>query len=104
MADVEPAAVAPRTAVLVVDDGTAIAYHRWEPDAGVDPDPVPVVLQHGFSSHTLVEWADHGTVAALTAAGRVAPSARPSRCHRRGGSARQPPGDGRRTGSARRRP
>jgi pimeloyl-ACP methyl ester carboxylesterase len=71
MADVEPAAVAPRTAVLVVDDGTAIAYHRWEPDAGVDPDPVPVVLQHGFSSHTLVEWADHGTVAALTAAGRV---------------------------------
>ncbi|MFE9747121.1 alpha/beta fold hydrolase [Saccharothrix saharensis] len=70
--DVEPAAVlAPRTAVVVVDDGTAISYHRWEPDAGVDPDPVPVVLQHGFSSHTQVEWADHGTVAALTAAGRV---------------------------------
>lgn len=69
--EVEPTAVAPRTAVLVVDDGTAIAYHCWEPDAGVDPDPVPVVLQHGFSSNTLAEWADHGTVAALTAAGRA---------------------------------
>ncbi|MFJ6674755.1 alpha/beta fold hydrolase [Actinosynnema sp. NPDC091369] len=57
--------------MLVVDDGTEIAYHRWQPDAGAEPDPVPVVLQHGFSSNTLVEWARHGTVAALTAAGRA---------------------------------
>lgn len=63
-------AVAPRTATLVVDDGTVIAYHCWEPDAGVEPDPVPVVLQHGFSAHAVVEWAGPGTVAALTAAGR----------------------------------
>ncbi|MFT7835839.1 alpha/beta fold hydrolase [Saccharothrix sp. BKS2] len=61
---------APRTSVLVVDDGTEVAHHHWEPDAGVDPDPVPVVLHHGFSAHTLVEWAGRGTVAALTAAGR----------------------------------
>jgi pimeloyl-ACP methyl ester carboxylesterase len=65
-----PAAVAPRTSVLVVDDGTPIAYHCWEPDTGIEPDPVPVVLQHGFSANTSVESAVHGTVAALTAAGR----------------------------------
>ncbi|MFD7660716.1 alpha/beta fold hydrolase, partial [Actinosynnema sp. NPDC059797] len=64
-------AAAPRTSVLVVDDGTEVAHHRWEPDAGVRPDPVPVVLQHGFSANTLVEWAGRGTVAALTAAGRA---------------------------------
>ncbi|MEV8436050.1 alpha/beta fold hydrolase [Actinosynnema sp. NPDC051121] len=69
-AEVGPVAGAPQTSVLVVDDGTAIAYHRWEPDAGVEPDPVPVVLQHGFSANTSVGWAVHGTVAALTAAGR----------------------------------
>lgn len=68
MAD-SPAA-APRTSTLVVDDGTEIAYHRWEPDAGVEPNPVPVVLQHGFTANTQVDWAAHGTVAALTAAGR----------------------------------
>ncbi|QQQ74253.1 alpha/beta fold hydrolase [Saccharothrix sp. 6-C] len=70
MAD-SPAGVAPRTSTLVVDDGTAIAYHRWEPDPGVDPHPVPVVLQHGFAADTSVEWAGRGTVAALTAAGRA---------------------------------
>ncbi|MCE6996237.1 alpha/beta hydrolase [Saccharothrix sp. S26] len=63
-------AVASRTSALVVDDGTRIAFHLWEPAAGVKPDPVPVVLQHGFSAHTLVEWADSGMVAALTAVGR----------------------------------
>ncbi|NUT51793.1 MAG: alpha/beta fold hydrolase [Saccharothrix sp.] len=56
---------------LVVDDGAVIAYHRWEPDAGVEAHPVPVVLQHGFCANTLVEWVGHGTVAALTAAGRA---------------------------------
>ncbi|XVS62255.1 alpha/beta fold hydrolase [Actinosynnema sp. CA-299493] len=69
MAD-PPTGVAPRTSTLVVDDGTAITYHRWAPDADVEPHPVPVVLQHGFIADTLVEWAGHGTVAALTAAGR----------------------------------
>ncbi len=64
------AARPPRTATLVVDDGTGIAYHRWDPDPGVQPDPVPVVLQHGFAANTMVEWAGRGTVAALTAAGR----------------------------------
>ncbi|KOX16047.1 hypothetical protein ADK67_40720 [Saccharothrix sp. NRRL B-16348] len=60
----------PRTSALVVDDGAEIAYHCWGPDAGVDPHPVPVVLQHGFTADTMVEWAVHGTVAALTATGR----------------------------------
>ncbi|GAA0577790.1 alpha/beta hydrolase [Paractinoplanes ferrugineus] len=64
------AASPPHTATVVVEDGTTIAYHRWEPDAGVDADPVPVVLQHGFTADTLVDWLVPGTVAALTAAGR----------------------------------
>jgi pimeloyl-ACP methyl ester carboxylesterase len=64
------ASAAPRTSSLVVDDGTEIVFHRWAPDAGVEPHPVPVVLQHGFSVDTLVEWAGRGAVAALTAAGR----------------------------------
>lgn len=64
------AATAPRASTLVVDDGTAIAHYRWEPDAGTEPHPVPVVLQHGFASHAMVEWVDSGMVAALTAAGR----------------------------------
>ncbi|HEX7307201.1 alpha/beta fold hydrolase [Lentzea sp.] len=58
-------------ALLVVDDGTEIAYHRWAPDAGVRAHPVPVVLQHGFSANTMVDWAGPGTVAALTAVGRT---------------------------------
>ncbi|CAL9424589.1 2-succinyl-6-hydroxy-2,4-cyclohexadiene-1-carboxylate synthase [Actinosynnema sp. ALI-1.44] len=62
------AAGPPRTATLVVDDGTEIACHHWSP--GTDPHPVPVVLQHGFSADTLIDWASRGTVAALTAAGR----------------------------------
>ncbi|MEJ2857549.1 MULTISPECIES: alpha/beta fold hydrolase [unclassified Saccharothrix] len=57
-------------ATVVVDDGTPIAYHRWEPDPGVEAHPVPVVLQHGFSANALLDWAAPGTVAALTAAGR----------------------------------
>ncbi|MEU3648077.1 alpha/beta fold hydrolase [Lentzea sp. NPDC034063] len=65
------AAPTPRTARVVVDDGTEIAYHRWEPDPDVEPHPVPVVLQHGFTVDTMVEWASRGTVAALTAAGRT---------------------------------
>lgn len=69
-AEVRPG-IAPRTSVLVVDDGTEVAYHCWEPAAGVGPDPVPVVLQHGFSADTSVEWAGSGVVAALTAAGRA---------------------------------
>ncbi|GAB3001697.1 alpha/beta fold hydrolase [Saccharothrix stipae] len=73
-ADARPAtglaAGPPRTATLVVDDGTVIAHHHWDPDPGTDPDPVPVVLQHGFAADTLVEWAGRGAVAALTAAGR----------------------------------
>ena len=65
------AAAPPRTTTLVVDDGTEIVHHHWAPDPGTDPDPVPVVLQHGFTADTLVEWASRGTVAALTAAGRT---------------------------------
>lgn len=65
------AAVPPRTSTIVVDDGTRIAYHRWEPDSGTAVDPVPVVLQHGFTVNTMVEWAARGTVADLTAAGRA---------------------------------
>jgi pimeloyl-ACP methyl ester carboxylesterase len=64
------AAVPPRTATVVVDDGTAIAYHCWEPDAGVEAHPVPVVLQHGFAADTMVDWLIPGTVAGLTAVGR----------------------------------
>ncbi|MEU4446145.1 alpha/beta fold hydrolase [Actinosynnema sp. NPDC050801] len=60
----------PRTATLVVDDGTEIVHHHWDPAPGTDPDPVPVVLLHGFAADTLVEWAGRGAVAALTAAGR----------------------------------
>jgi pimeloyl-ACP methyl ester carboxylesterase len=73
MADVGAglAAVAPpRTTTLVVDDGTEIAFHQWDPDPGTEPDPVPVVLQHGITANTMVEWAGRGVVAALTAAGR----------------------------------
>ncbi|WP_199513873.1 alpha/beta fold hydrolase [Nucisporomicrobium flavum] len=62
--------VPPYTATVVVDDGTTIAWHRWEPDAGVDAHPVPVVLQHGFAADTMVDWLVPGTVAGLTAAGR----------------------------------
>lgn len=65
------AAPAPHSATVVVDDGTVIAYHRWEPDPGTDPHPVPVLLQHGFTVDTMIEWASRGTVAALTAAGRT---------------------------------
>ncbi|USX53894.1 alpha/beta fold hydrolase [Lentzea sp. HUAS12] len=65
------AAPQPRTAVLVVDDGTEIAYHRWEPDPGIRAHPVPVVLQHGFTANTMVDWAGRGTVTALTAVGRT---------------------------------
>jgi len=61
----------PRTAMLVVDDGTEIAYHRWEPDPGVRAHPVPVVLQHGFTANTMVDWADRGTVSALIELGRT---------------------------------
>ncbi|WP_433305123.1 alpha/beta fold hydrolase [Actinoplanes sp. CA-030573] len=55
---------------VVVDDGTTIAYHCWEPDAAVTADPVPVVLQHGFTADTMADWVFPGTVAGLTAAGR----------------------------------
>jgi pimeloyl-ACP methyl ester carboxylesterase len=60
----------PTVSRIVVDDGTEIACHRWEPDAGVRAHPVPVVLQHGFSAHTTADWVSPGTVAALTATGR----------------------------------
>ncbi|WP_218133604.1 alpha/beta fold hydrolase [Lentzea fradiae] len=59
----------PRTATVVVDDGTEIAYHRWDPDGAAHP--VPVVLQHGFTVDTRVEWASRGIVPALTATGRT---------------------------------
>jgi len=61
---------APATATVVVDDGTTIAYHCWEPDAGVTAHPVPVVLQHGFTANTMADWLAPGTIACLTAAGR----------------------------------
>src|SRR3954469_23501480 len=64
------AAVPPHTATVVVDDGATIAYHRWEPDPDVGAHPVPVVLQHGFTANTMVDWLIPGTVAGLTAAGR----------------------------------
>ncbi|MCM4080989.1 alpha/beta fold hydrolase [Paractinoplanes hotanensis] len=67
---VPAASVLPRTATVVVDDGTTIAYHCWEPDAVVIAHPVPVVLQHGFTADTMVDWLIPGTVAGLTAAGR----------------------------------
>jgi pimeloyl-ACP methyl ester carboxylesterase len=70
LAAASSAAPPPRTATLVVDDGTEIAYHRWEPAPGVEPHPVPVVLQHGFTANTVVDWVDRGTVAALLSAGR----------------------------------
>ncbi|MFD9698215.1 hypothetical protein [Lentzea sp. NPDC059081] len=54
-----------------MDDGTEIAYHRWEPDPVVRAHPVPVVLQHGFTANAMVNWADRCTVAALTAVGRT---------------------------------
>lgn len=63
-------AARPRTASVVAADGTTIAYHCWEPDAGVGAHPVPVVLQHGFAAHTMSDWVSPGTVAGLTAAGR----------------------------------
>ncbi|MFD5830754.1 alpha/beta fold hydrolase, partial [Lentzea sp. NPDC060358] len=65
------AAPPPRMATLVVDDGSEIAYHRWEPGPGAGPHPVPVVLQHGFVANTMVDWAGTGIVTALTAAGRT---------------------------------
>ncbi|MGM1062219.1 alpha/beta fold hydrolase [Saccharothrix sp. Mg75] len=71
MTDSPTAAAPARTATLVVDDGTVIAHHHWDPDPGTSPHPVPVVLQHGFAADTLVDWAGRGTVAALTAAGRT---------------------------------
>ncbi|MCU7723914.1 alpha/beta hydrolase [Actinoplanes sp. KI2] len=58
------------TAGVVVDDGTTIAYHCWEADAGVAAYPIPVVLQHGFTADTMADWLVPGTVAGLTAAGR----------------------------------
>ncbi|WP_218854183.1 alpha/beta fold hydrolase [Paractinoplanes atraurantiacus] len=58
------------TGGVVVDDGTTIAYYCWEADAGVTADPVPVVLQHGFTADTMADWVVPGTVAGLTAAGR----------------------------------
>lgn len=60
----------PHTATVVVDDGTTIAYHCWEPDPAADVHPVPVVLQHGFAADTLADWLTPGTVAGLTATGR----------------------------------
>ena len=60
----------PATASVVVDDGTTIAYHCWEADAGVTAHPIPVVLQHGFTANTMADWLVPGTVAGLTAAGR----------------------------------
>jgi pimeloyl-ACP methyl ester carboxylesterase len=47
-------------------DGTAIAYHAWG-EPGEQP---PVVLQHGFSSHSHANWVLPGVVDGLTAAGR----------------------------------
>ncbi|AGL19063.1 alpha/beta fold hydrolase [Actinoplanes sp. N902-109] len=61
---------APATATVVVDDGTTIAYHGWEADPGLAADPVPVVLQHGFTADTRTDWQVPGTVAGLTATGR----------------------------------
>ncbi|BCJ46025.1 alpha/beta hydrolase [Actinoplanes ianthinogenes] len=60
----------PATAGVVVEDGTTIAYHCWEADEGVTADPIPVVLQHGFTADTMADWLVPGTVAGLTAAGR----------------------------------
>lgn len=47
------------------DDGVEIFYRVWGEAGGP-----PVVLQHGFSSHGELEWADTGVAGALTAAGR----------------------------------
>ncbi|MFJ5989243.1 alpha/beta fold hydrolase [Lentzea sp. NPDC092896] len=58
----------PITSTVVVDDGTEIAVHRWDSPVGDLP---PVLLQHGFISNTLLEWAGRGMVAALLAAGRT---------------------------------
>lgn len=53
---------------LTVDDGVAIAYHRWG-DPGHEP---PVVLVHGFLSHAKLNWQTTGVTRALLGAGRWA--------------------------------
>jgi pimeloyl-ACP methyl ester carboxylesterase len=47
-------------------DGTAIAFHSW----GEPGDLPPVVLQHGFSSHSAANWELPGVVDGLVSAGR----------------------------------
>lgn len=47
-------------------DGTTIAHHRW----GTDLSGPPVVLLHGFLSHTKLNWQVTGVVDALLEAGR----------------------------------
>ena len=75
-----------RTFTITVDDGTEIAYHRW---GGPGTHPTPVVLHHGFSVDSMVEWADQGVVAALTAAGRTAVAV-DARGHGRSGKSPDP--------------
>lgn len=51
---------------LTVDDGVAIAHHRW----GEPGDAPPVVLLHGFLSHAKLNWQTTGVSRALVTAGR----------------------------------
>lgn len=56
----------PTTGRRTADDGVAIVHHRW----GADHSGPPVVLLHGFLSHTKLNWQVTGVVDALLDAGR----------------------------------
>lgn len=56
----------PVTGRFTADDGVDIAHHRW----GTDHAGPPVVLLHGFLSHTKLNWQVTGVVDALLDAGR----------------------------------
>lgn len=56
----------PTTGRSSADDGVTIAYHRW----GTGRSGPPVVLLHGFLSHTKLNWQVTDVVDALLEAGR----------------------------------
>ena len=54
---------------IPMDDGVAIAVHRFGPALGGGLPPV--VLHHGFAADTHANWVAPGVVAALVDAGRA---------------------------------
>jgi pimeloyl-ACP methyl ester carboxylesterase len=68
-------------------DGVEIVYDVWE--AGADAGGPPVVLHHGFSADTTVNWVGPGVVDALVSAGRVV-VALDARGHGRSGKPHDP--------------